>query len=270
MGMALVAAGLVGLLVLPPFHPAVADDCRIGEGTGRVAADVLSGAEARQLALRQARAAAIANALGVEVISATLVRDYTLSSDFVRTLVKGYVKREQVLRWETESYQPSPKESPIPILRVSLRACVSPLLEKRDPGFSLKATVNKSVFTPGEKARLEIRSTRPAHVTIFNLTDDDKVRVYGGPAMGLPLSVLPDAPHFFPPPGVSLIMELPSGQARASEAFILVATRAEDHIRLPLATDPEGSLPLAEFYGGLSLVQADIIEEIVPYSIIGR
>lgn len=235
-----------------------------------MAADVLSTAEARQLALRQARSAAIADALGVEIKSATLVRDYMLAADFVRTLVKGYVTREQVVRWDQDRYQPSPKESPIPILRVTLRACVVPVAEKRDPGFGLKATLNKPVFMPGEKAKLEVNSTRPAHVTIFNLTDDDKVRLYGGVVMGLPLQVLPGTPSRFPPPGVSLVMELPPGQIRASEAFIVVATRAEDRIQLPLAGDPDGILPLTEFYDRLSVVQADIIEEIVPYAIIGK
>jgi hypothetical protein len=262
--------GLSLLLGIELTHSAQPEDCRWGEGVGRVAADVLSTAEARQLALRQARSAAIADALGVEITSATLVRDYMLAADFVRTLVKGYVKREQVVRWDQDRYQPSPKESPIPILRVILRACVVPVAEKRDPGFGLRATLNKPVFTPGEKAKLEVNSTRPAHVTIFNLTDDDKVRLYGGAAMGLPLQVLPGTPGRFPPPGVSLVMELPPGQTRASEAFIIVATRTEDRIRLPLAANPDGILPLADFYDRLSVVQADIIEEIVPYAIIGR
>jgi hypothetical protein len=257
------------MAVLFPY-PAQAEDCRWGEGVGRVAADVLSTAEARQLALRQARSAAIADALGVEVTSATLVRDYMLAADFVRTLVKGYVKREQVVRWDQERYQPSPKDSPIPILRVTLRACVVPVAEKRDPGFGLKATLNKPVFTPGEKAKLEVRSTRPAQVTIFNLTDDDKVRLYGGAAMGLPLQVFPGVTGRFPPPGVSLVMELPPGQVRASEAFIIVATKAEDRIHLPLTGNPEGAIPLTDFYDRLSVVQADVIEEIVPYAIIGR
>jgi hypothetical protein len=250
--------------------PAWADACRWAEGTGKVAADVLSTAEARQLVLRQARAAAIAEAVGVEVYSETLTRDFMLSGDFVRTLLKGYVQQEKVIQWTQEKYQPDPKESPIPILRVTLRACIVPVSEKKDPGFRLNTTVNKSVFMPGEKARLEIRSTRPAHVTIFNLTEDDHVRLYGEPALGLPLMVDARTPATFPPPGVALTMELPAGQTRASEAFILVGTKAEDRIHLPLIGNPDGILSLADFYGGLSSVQTHVVEEIVPYTIVSR
>ncbi|MGE3153437.1 MAG: hypothetical protein AB7G48_07415 [Nitrospiraceae bacterium] len=268
--MPLALAVLALLMAASSSSQAMAEDCRWGQGVGRVAADVLSTAEARQLALRQARSAAIVDALGVEVKSATLVRDYMLAADFVRTLVMGYVTREQVVKWDQERYQPTPKNSPIPILRVTLRACVLPVAKKRDPGFTLTAKLDKVVYTPGDKARLEVHSTRPAHVTIFNLTDDDHIRLYGGPAMGLPLQVLPGVPGRFPPPGVSLVMELPPGQVRASEAFILVATKAADRIQLPLTGNPEAILSLADFYHRLSVVQADIIEEIVPYAITGR
>jgi hypothetical protein len=142
--------------------------------------------------------------------------------------------------------------------------------EKKDPGFRLNATVNKSVFIQGEKARLEVRSTRPAHVTLFNLTEDDHVRLYSDPAFGLPLMVDARTPATFPPPGVILTMELPAGQTRASEAFIVVGTRAEDRIHLPLAGNPDGILSLADFYGGLSSIQTHVVEEIVPYTIVSR
>ncbi len=247
-----------------------AENCRWAEGTGKVAVDTLTPTEAKQVALRQARAAAIAEAVGVEVRANTLTRDYMLAGDFVRTLVQGYVKREQVVKWTQETYQLFPKDSPIPILRVTLRACVVPVEKKQDPGFSLRATVNKGVFNPGEQARVEIAATRPAHVTIFNLLEDDRVQVYGGAAMGFPLSVDPRRPVTFPPPGVSLTMELPSNQTRASEAFIVVATKAEERIELPLAQHANETVSLAEFYSGLVDIQTHIVEEIVPYMIVGR
>ena len=62
----------------------------------------------------------------------------------------------------------------------------------------------------------------------------------------------------FPPTGVSLVMELPRGYPRTSEAFIIVATKRADHVVLP------------EFYAVLAAVEADVVETIVPYSIVGR
>jgi len=62
----------------------------------------------------------------------------------------------------------------------------------------------------------------------------------------------------FPPTGLSLVMELPRDYPRTSEAFIIVATKRADHVVLP------------EFYAVLAAVKADVVETIVPYSIVGR
>jgi hypothetical protein len=45
---------------------------------------------------------------------------------------------------------------------------------------------------------------------------------------------------------------------------VLVATKAEDRIHLPLTGQPEAILSLADFYHRLSVVQTDIIEDDRP------
>jgi hypothetical protein len=62
----------------------------------------------------------------------------------------------------------------------------------------------------------------------------------------------------FPPTGMSLVMELPRGYPRTSEAFIIVAAKRADHVVLP------------EFYAVLAAVNAVVVETIVPYSIVRR
>jgi hypothetical protein len=260
-------------LVALPGTPALARaaDCIWAEGTGSVAGDVLTPQEARQLALRQARAQAIEKAVGVEVRAETIVRDFALASDFIKTLTKGYVRSEHVVRWDQERHQPRANETPIPIYRVTLKACVLPVATLRDPGFFVTATVNKVVFTPGEKASLAVKSTRPAAITIYNLTADDQVRPYdGAPLMGLPLQLEASEIGMFPPTGVSLVMELPTGHSRTSEAFIIVATKRADHVVLPMHVGTQGTVSLPEFYAALAAVEADVVETIAPYSIVGR
>ncbi len=245
--------------------------CTWAEGTGSVAGDVLMPQEARQLALRQARSQAIQKAVGVAVHAETIVRDFAVVSDFIQTLTKGYVRSEQVVRWEQDRYQPRADETPIPIYRVTLKVCVLPVATLRDPGFFVTVTANKVVFTSGEKANLTIKSTRPAAIMIYNLTADDQVRPYeGAPWMGLPMKVDGVETATFPPTGVVLEMELPKGLSRTSEAFIIVATKRADHIVLPLQVGKQGTVSLSEFYAAVAAVETDIVETIVPYSIVGR
>lgn len=246
-------------------------DCIWAEGMGVVSGDLLKPQEAKQLALRQARAQAIEKAVGIEVRAETLVRDFAVASDFIKTLTKGYVQAEQVVRWDQETYQKKVNEEPIPIYRVRLKACVKPLATLHDPGFRLTATINKTTFTSGEKARLEVTSTRPVDVMIFNLTADDRVQPYDRIArMGLPLRLEPSERRTFPPTGVALVMELPPGQPRTSEAFILVATKQADQVLLPMPVGNEGTLSLSEFSAALANVEEDLVETIVPYTIIER
>ena len=246
-------------------------DCTWAEGTGSVAGDVLTPQEAPQLALRQARARAIEKAVGVEVRAETIVRDFALASDFIKTLTKGYVRSEHVVRWELDRYQLRANETPIPIYRVTVKVCVLPVATLRDPGFVVTATLNRGVFTPGEKASLALKSTRQAEIMIYNLTADDHVWPYDGvPGMGLPLQLEAAELGTFPPTGVSLVMELPTGQPRTSEAFIIVATKRADKVVLPLRVGKQGTVSLPEFYAALAAVEADVVETIVPYSIVGR
>ena len=246
-------------------------DCIWAVGMGVVSGDLLKPQEAKQLALRQARAQAIEKAVGVEVRAETVVRDFVVASDFIKTLAKGYIQSEQVVRWDQERYQKQANEAPIPIYRVTLKACVRRLPTLHDPGFRLTATINKATFSSGEKARLNITSTRSVEINIFNLTADDRVQPYDRlPGIGLPLRLEPSEYGTFPPTGVALVMELPPGHPRTSEAFIVVATKQADHVVLPVSVGTEGTLSLPEFYAGLANVEADLVETIVPYSIIGR
>lgn len=263
-------AAFFGVALLFSGNAFGAPTCVWGEGKGRATVEALTLEEAKQLAIRQARSSAMAQAIGIEVRSDTLTHDFVLAGDFVRTLVRGYIQQEEVLEWTEEKYQPSPGEAPIPILRVTLRACVLPATEKRDPGFKLKISLDKSVYRAGEKARVEVSSTRQALITIYNLTSDDRVMVYGGAGINFPQAIAPQSPLVFPPRGIALTMELPPGQNRTSEAFIVVGAINDGKADLPFLRQGGTDLSLAEFYSALAMVQGQVVEEIVPYSVISR
>jgi hypothetical protein len=74
----------------------------------------------------------------------------------------------------------------------------------------------------------------------------------------------------FPPTGLSLVMELPGSYPRTSEAFLIVAMKRADHVVLPLQVGKQGAVSLPKFYAVLAAVEADVVETIVPYSIVRR
>lgn len=245
--------------------------CIWEEGVGEVVADLLTPQEAKQLALRQARAQAIAKAVGIELYKWDGTRDFQFMGQIIKLRTKGRVESEQVVRWVQDQYQKNRNDEPIPVYRVTLKACVRPLTPLRDPGFTVTATIEKESFVAGEKAKLEIKSTRPVDVMIFNLMANDRVYPYDRqPVLGIPLRLKAMERGIFPPAGVSLGMQLPPGQARTTEAFIVVATKQADQVALPLRVGTDETISLPEFYAALGDVEADLVETIVPYFISER
>ena len=49
-----------------------------------------------------------------------------------------------------------------------------------------------------------------------------------------------------------------------------MATKRADHVVLLLHLEKQGGVSLSEFYAVLAAVEADAVESIVPYSIVGR
>jgi hypothetical protein len=257
------------LLALLLIQPATVLSCEWVRGTGEVFADNFTPAEARTMALRQARYQAIEKATGVYVSGATLVKDFTYVGEFVKSISKGYIREEKIISWEQDKYQPSERDFPVPILRVTLEVCVQPARPLHDTGFMITAAINKQTFTKDEKAVLEITSSRKAFLHIFNLTADDKILYYHKPpALQMPIPVEAGVKITFPRKGISLEMAPPAGYKKATEAFIIVAT-AND-INLPLVFRDKRELSLAEFYDGIMAIEGDMAESMVVYSIEGR
>ncbi len=257
---------LILFLILSAASGVHASDCKWFDGKGEVAIESITPSEAKNLAIRQARSDAIERGIGVEVKGETLVKDYTLLGDFIKSLSRGYIKEEKVIKWEQDKYQPSPQDPPIPIFRVFINACVEPSKAVKDKGFHVKVNINKSVFNEGEKALLEIKSSRKAYINIFNLTTDDKIYYYYQPPyINMPLAIDVGDTINFPMKGVSLEMAVPQGQKRAAEAFIIIATA--DRINLPVIFDGKTNLSLTEFYNGILSIEGDMVEEMVVYSV---
>ena len=90
---------------------------QIQKGVKAEAACAIVGMSAEQCqltALQRARAAAIEQAAGVSVTSATLVTNLTLVADFIKTYTRGYIVSEKVTWLPLGQYQKDPASTPIP------------------------------------------------------------------------------------------------------------------------------------------------------------
>lgn len=256
---------LLTILYLSSFAYAE-DECTWSDGIGEVAIDGITPKEAQNLALRQARYVAIEKALGSEVKGTTLVKDFALAGDFVSVMSKGYIKKETVLKWEQDKYQPTPTKPPITIYRVSINACVGKPKTLKDKSFHIFSKINKNAFSSGEKATIEIKASRNAYINVFNLTSDDKIFFYNQPPyLQMPIFLEEGQSYIFPPEGITLEMTVPDGNKKATEAFIIVATK--DKINMPFLLKEKTSISLTEFYTAILSIEGDFVDEMVVYSV---
>src|SRR3989338_2346350 len=91
-----------------------ASDCNWVESTGEAVVENITPDEARQLAINRARISAIESKTGVRVHGGTLVKDYQLLADMVKTLSQGYIIGEKVIKWEQGVIPLNKREQPIP------------------------------------------------------------------------------------------------------------------------------------------------------------
>jgi len=255
------------LILLFAARTAHAVQCQMVEARGEVVVSNFTPEEAKALAIRQARYEVIEKVSGVKVAGVTLVKDMALAGEFVKSMAKGYIRSEKILRWEQDKYQPTQKDFPVTTLRVVIEACVEPALPVKDPSFRVKAELNKAAFFEGEKPALEITSNKKAYIHIFNLTADDKVWYHHEyiPQIRMPLAIEPGQKLVYPPKGIALPVSLPDGYKRGTEAFIIVATRDDTDLSMLFKVKKEMSIP--EFNNGLLSIAGDIVEEMVIYSV---
>ncbi len=244
----------------------------IRQGIRAEAACAIAGMSAEQAqltALQRARAAAIEQAAGVSVTSASLVTNATLTGDFIKTYARGYIVREKVEWLPLGQYQKDASTAPIPEYRVRITADVY-CPERKPQGLRLRARLNAPVFRKGEKASIAVQANQEARVAIFNITADDQV-VLLFPNAHAPEHLLPAGRDvIFPDKDakVELEMEPLPGHQRDAEAFLICAWDRDQAIRI-LERFPEGKpLAFAAFFARLAETAPEA-ETILPYEVVG-
>lgn len=199
--------------------------------------------EAKSRSRDEARRKAIENAVGVFVKGRTTVYNAQVADDLVQSLVRGIVIEEQVVEDGIRQFETGAGPKAVQYA-TRLRAKVKPVRMERRENFTLKAELNKSVFSEGEEMQIRTVSTKDVYLHIFNVGQDDTVTVLLPSRYAQANLVSAQKEFVFPndeqrSAGIRLRAFPPTGTRKAVEKIKLIAT--SKHIDLVQGKVPEGS-----------------------------
>lgn len=272
---------LILLLVMLPAMPAYGASPQKADRSGEVQAGVIAegacavvgmSAEQSQLtALQRARAAAIEQAAGVSVTSATLVTNYTAAADFIKTYARGFIVAEKVTWLPLGQYQKDSATAPIPEYRVKIVADVY-VPKKKAKSIGLQAKLNNVIFRNGEKARLTIKTKSASGIAIFNIMADDHVALLFPNDYEKENKLAAGHEFVFPAADAKVEMEMQtlSGHRKDAEAIFVVAWEEARKINIFHRFAPGEAIPVSDFFAKLSGIIDHCEDVILPYEVVAQ
>lgn len=259
---------LLSTFLLVPSNVS-AEECQWATGQAMVTTEERTAREAKTLALREARASAIAQATGTQIDTNRIIINDDMVADLIQSRTQGYIVEEKDHHWSPDFHHPAPATPPIPILKVTIKACVLATPKPRDAGFRLRVDLNQTLFRDGDAAVLTITPTRDAYVTVFNLTGKDQMLpLENPPHLQFPIHVKKNHPWKVPHrPGITIKMKSLPNFKQTTEAFIVIAT--QDHVDLkPQLFGEQPHVSADAFLRDLFTVPGIWTYKIAPYKII--
>lgn len=148
---------------------------RVVTATGIAAITNTTAEEARSLALKGARLNAIEEVCGTRIQAEAFVSHHKLTGNFIHAVSYGHIVSEEIVRWDVDVLQESPKHIPEISYHVTIRATVQREEGEPDPFYNVTVRLNKKVFQSGEEMIIYVRCTRPGYITVLNFAADDRV-----------------------------------------------------------------------------------------------
>ena len=230
----------------------------------------MSAEQSQLLALQRARAAVIEQAAGVSVSSATLVTNYVIAVDFIKTYAKGFIIGEQVVWLPLRQYQKDPSTAPIPEFRVKITADVY-VPGKKTKSLELTGKLNHTVFRNGEKAKVTIHTSRDSRVAVFNIRADDRVAMLFPNNYETGNRISAGHEWVFPARDsrVDLEMRTLPGHEKDAEAIFVVAVDGSHPVEFMAMFPGEDPMSFTEFFKRLSEIADYGQDLILPYEVVG-
>jgi hypothetical protein len=222
----------------------------------------ISPRQAQTIALQRARALAIDKANGIEILASKMVSDSMLVLDFIRSYSKGYIVREKVNWHPVRQFQSNSKTPPVLEYHVSMVADVY-IPQKKPDTIGMEVSLNKSVYTKGERAVLRIKTRRTCQVGIFNIQANDRISMIFPHPMFQEKSVFPHQPfemkNLYPEP-------LPEEQSNYEALFICASE--DDAIDFKNYFSVNENMKFADFFRRYATISDKCTDIIIPYQVV--
>jgi hypothetical protein len=240
------------------------------QAEGACAIVEMSAEQSQLTALQRARAAAIEQAAGVSVTSGTLVTNYAVAADFIKTYARGFIIKEKVTWLPLGQYQKDASVAPIPEYRVRITADVY-VPPKTKASVGLKAKLNNTVFRSGEKATFSLKAAKSARFAAFNIMADDRVAMIFPNIHASDNLIPPGREITFPTKDARIALEVQTlpGHQRDAEAYLLIAWDSAVDIRIMELFPETEPLGVSEFFVKLAEIADRIEDTILPYEVVG-
>ena len=208
-------------------------DIQVIESVGEaILGDDTTPAQAKSIALNNARRSAIEEASGVVIHGSTVVYNYQLISDLVKASTRGLIVKEEILIDDIK------KEGKQIVYGTKIRVHVKPLEYQRDGSLKiLKAEVNRygstskgSVFQNGDEIQIKVKANKEGYINVFGISQDGMVtKLYPNEYFKAEV-ISPEMEFIFPDErqrglGLKLKVRTPKNLSRTVETILIVATK---------------------------------------------
>jgi len=264
------------LLIMLCISTALAQsDIQIIEKEGEaVLGDDMMPAQAKALALNNARRSAIEQASGVIVHGSSVVYNFQLVSDLVASATRGVIVKEEILADEKKM------EGKQWVYYTKIKAHVKTLENREKSSLKiLKADVNRYgsnpastaiVFQDNDEIQIRAKANSDAYIHVFNISQDGWVtKLYPNEYFKAEITS-PETEFIFPNEkqrdlGLKLKVRTPKNLSRAIETMLIVATKEKTDF---LSDKKAGEVTITDLMKELSEIDASLwTERIVGYEV---
>jgi hypothetical protein len=252
-------------LILVLFHsPVFSVDSEWVTVEGTAPIENVTKNEARKQAIANARREAVEKVVGVDILSETMVINYNVSGDVIRTIPHGKVIGQEIITEEIELIPAKNKgEAPYLAYKIKMRAKVIKEKGQSDVFFRLEAELNRTVFREGDLMKIKVTPSRDCYLSIFNILEDETAIILFPNRFKQNNFVKANATFTFPDDsdrkkGITLEAFLVEGKEKADEIIHILALK--EPLQFNTARFKEGIFGI---YDGRSAMVNDLVKNIV-------